>query len=207
MFKNIFIINLLKLIMGVGFIQLFAVGNENKLFNYNPNISFFKIYYRRHTNFFMNNIIITGNTVDINNNSDALKKITFKIPLDGDLLTRSYINLKFDKYYFELLNFNSELYSTLNSSITSLYNNYYIKTNNFSFDEIKIIDTIRIVYSNKSNLIIMSNITDYNAILFLVKNEKFIKIQTDNLGIFYNMDLINNFYSFDINLTTELQNF
>ena len=49
--------------MGSGYIQLLAVGSEVDIFNYNPNISFFKIYYRRHTNFFLNNMEINGNAI------------------------------------------------------------------------------------------------------------------------------------------------
>ena len=190
--------------MGVGFIQLLTVGNENKIFNYNPNISYFKIYYRRHTNFFINNMVINGNNININN--ILKKKIMFKIPLDGDLLTKSYIHLKFNSYYFELLDYNDELYSTLNNSIISLYNNFYIKTNNYSFDDIKLIQTVQIVYTNRTNMIIMSNITDNNEFMLLIKNEKFIKIQEDFLGIFYNIDLTNHFYSLQIDLTTNLKN-
>lgn len=192
--------------MGVGFIQLFSVGNEEKIFNYNPNISFFKIYYRRHTNFFINNIIINSQRINLDNNPNMLeKKINLNIPLDGDLLTKSYIQLRFDKYYFELFKYIGELYSTLNTSIISLYDNYYIKVNNYSLNNIKFIQTIRIVYENKSNLIIRSNITDNIKIIDLIKNEKFISIQEDNLGIFYNIDLTNNYYSLKVKLITNLK--
>ena len=102
--------------MGVGFIQLLTVGNENKIFNFNPNISFFKIYYRRHTNFFMNNMIVNGNTINIDDNVNIISKlVNFRIPLDGDLLTKSYLCLEFDDYYFEFFAYNSELYSTFNN--------------------------------------------------------------------------------------------
>ena len=66
--------------MGVGFLQLLTASKENDLFNYNPNISFFKIYYRRHTNFFINNMVINGNSIDLNNNFNNVSKlINFKI--------------------------------------------------------------------------------------------------------------------------------
>ena len=193
--------------MGVGFIQLLTVGNEIELFNYNPNISFFKIYYRRHTNFFINNMVINGNSLNINSESNILnKQIQFKIPMDGDLLTKSYLHLEFNDYHFELFKFNSELYSTLNNSFTivSFYDNYYIKTNNYSIKNISFISTIKIIYKNKSNIIIMSNVTNNDKIIQLIMNEKFINLQCDQNNIYYNMDLTNYFYSFDVDLTTNI---
>lgn len=192
--------------MGVGFIQLLTVGSENKIFNYNPNISYFKIYYRRHTNFFMNNMVINGNSINIDDNSNSTTKlINFKIPLDGDLLTKSYLHLEFDDYYFEFFAYNSELYSTFNKSILSLYDNYYMKTNNYSIKEIKEILTLKVIYSNMSNIIIMSNVTDNNKIIELINNEKYIVLQKDSSEIYYNMDLTDLFYSFKINLDTNIK--
>ena len=52
--------------MGMGFIQLLTVGSEVNIFNYNPNISYFKTYFRRHTNFFLNNFEIQENNIEIN---------------------------------------------------------------------------------------------------------------------------------------------
>jgi hypothetical protein len=191
--------------MGVGFIQLLTVGNENKIFNYNPNISFFKIYYRRHTNFFMNNMIINGNTINIDDNNIINKLINFKIPLDGDLLTKSYLYLEYDDYYFEFFAYNSELNSTFNKSILTFYDNFYMKTNNYSIDDIKEILTIKIIYKGKSNLIIMSNVIDNNKIINLIKNQKSIALQKSSSEIYYNMDLTDYFYSFVIDLDTYIK--
>lgn len=192
--------------MGVGFIQLLTVGGENKIFNYNPNISFFKIYYRRHTNFFMNNMIINGNSINIDDDFNIISKlINFKIPLDGDLLTKSYLHLEFDDYYFEFFAYNSELYSTFSKSILSLYNNYYIKTNNYCINDIKDILTIKVIYNNKSTIKIMSNVIDNNKIIYLINNEKFIQLEKSSSEIYYNMDLTDYFYSFVVNLDTNIK--
>ena len=42
--------------MGVGFIQLITQGHEYNIFNKEPQITFFKIFYRRHTNFSLEDI-------------------------------------------------------------------------------------------------------------------------------------------------------
>lgn len=213
--------------MGSGFIQLLASGNENKLFNYNPNITFFKIYYRRHTNFFINNMLIPGNMVNIDINSSTKnqsnqnqsdqnkimtstditnKIINFNIPSNGDLLTKSYIHLKFEDYAFELFDSINEQYSTLNKSILNVYNSYYIKVNNYSIQDITKISIIKINYFynklTKPKFIIMSNIIHFEELNSILNNEPNLNIQKSIDGIFYNCDLINNYYAFDIQINS-----
>ena len=190
--------------MGSGYIQLLAVGSEANIFNYNPNISFFKIYYRRHTNFYINNMDINGNnikTLDIMNSLNN-SIISINIPKNGDLLGKSYLNLTTDDYYFELFKYNEELCSTLNINLLSVYDNYYIKKNNYSIKDITEISIIKVNYyinnsSNKILSILSSNILNTSVILNYIKYQQNISLQTDVLNIFYNMDLNLLFYSFD----------
>jgi len=191
--------------MGVGYIQLLTVGSESTIFNYNPNISFFKIYYRRHTNFFITNTEITGNQISIDSNNVLVtNNVSFTIPKNGDLLSKSYINLTFDTYTFELFNYNNELISTLNTNILSLYDNCYIKINNYSIQDIKMIFIVKLNYYNTNNLnipiltLVSSYIKNYNDFISILKNSKFINLETDKTNIFYNIDLNLKFYSFDV---------
>jgi len=193
--------------MGVGFIQLIAVGNEANIFNYNPNISFFKIYYRRHSNFFINNMSINGNSVEISNNNNSLLSniLTFKIPHDGDFLGKSYLEFNFDDYYMELFDSNNELFSTLNINILNLYNNYYIKKNNFLITDINFISSIKLNYyfknikSNNPNIICMSSyILNNYELINIINSTPLIELQTDVTDVFYNLDLTNNFYSYNV---------
>lgn len=207
----------------MGFIQLIAVGNESDIFNHSPHISFFKTYYRRYCNFFINNMTIEGKNVSVNqNNLTSSKIITFKIPKNGDLLGKSYIELKFDDYYFELFEYNGELYSTLNTNILNLYDNYYIKTNTFSITDIQFISTIKLNYyliTNNSNFstqhnkndklfirIMSSNINNTIELINLINNYDLIELETDENNVFYNLDLINNFYSFNVFYTSNILN-
>ena len=192
--------------MGVGFIQLVAVGNEINIFNHNPNISFFKTYYRRYSNFFINNMTIEGNNVGLDNNNFTLnKEIYFKIPKNGDLLGKSYVELDFGDYYFEMLGYDGELFSTLNTNILNLYDSYYIKTNEFGFDDIGFIKIIKINYyhGTKYNdeepyfVLVSSNINN-NILHNILSKTNGIELETDKSDIFYNLNLINNFYSFNV---------
>lgn len=193
--------------MGSGYIQLLAVGSEANIFNYNPNISFFKIYYRRHTNFYINNMDINGNNIKLSNIMNTMNdvRVTINVPKDGDLLGKSYLNLTTDEYYFELFKFNEELCSTLNINLLNVYDNYYIKKNNYSIKDINDISIIKVNYylnnSNNSNnhflSILSSNIFDTSKILNYIYTQSSISLETDVLNIFYNMDLNLLFYSFN----------
>lgn len=192
--------------MGSGYIQLLAVGSEANIFNYNPNISFFKIYYRRHTNFYINNMNINGNNVRTSNIMNTLNDtiITINVPKNGDLLGKSYLNLTTNEYYFELFKFNEEMCSTLNINLMNVYDNYYIKKNNYSIKDIKEISIIKVnYYPNNSNnqtiSILSSNIFDTSLLLNYINSQALVKLETDVLDIFYNMDLNLLFYSFDDN--------
>ena len=205
--------------MGTGYIQLLTAGNSVNIFNYNPNISFFKIYYRRHTNFFINNMTIEGDNINNNNNnnqnnilsnskntSELTKNILdFTIPKNGDLLGKSYLELNFDEFYFEMFGFNNNLISTLNQDLLLLYDSYYIKTNNFNINDIKYISTIKLnfyknekIYSNPYLTLVSSAINNSNELLNIIKSIQFIDLEVDLLRIFYNIDLNFNFFSFDI---------
>lgn len=189
--------------MGSGYIQLLAVGSEVNIFNYNPNITFFKIYYRRHTNFFISNMEINDNNVkSININNPSNTKITIDIPKNGDFLAKSYLNLTIDEHYFELFRFNEELCSTLDINLLNTYDNYYIKTNNYSIEDIKNISVAKINYlTNPNNIsltLLISNMFDKNIFLNILNEQKNISLQTDNNNIFYNIDFNTLFYSFNI---------
>jgi len=71
-------------------LQIFAVGPQDKKLYGNPQITFFKTVYKRHTNFGSNYI-----SKDINRpNVDFGKTIRFKIPREGDLLGGMYLRVK-----------------------------------------------------------------------------------------------------------------
>jgi hypothetical protein len=194
--------------MGSGYIQLITNhSNENKILNYNPNITFFKIYYRRYTNFFINNFVIENNEIDKQTNI-----VNFKIPKNGDLLSKSYLKINSKDNYIELFkNFNEGLYSTLNIDILSYFDSYDIKTNNFNINEIEKINNIKLNYLNEDNLtikleILITNINLDKKIFILFNNFNF-KIQTDTLNIFYNINLLYNFFSFNIyNINNIIEN-
>ena len=68
-----------------GFLQLLTAGKESEYLNNTPNISFFKSYFRRHTNFFINNLEIFGNYYE------KTEVNTFLIPKSGDLLSKGFL--------------------------------------------------------------------------------------------------------------------
>ena len=82
--------------MGGGLMQLVAYGAQDIYLTGNPQITFFKVVYRRHTNFSMESIEQTwaGNL----GQSNAQGRVTATIARNGDLVNRLYI--EFDKSVF-----------------------------------------------------------------------------------------------------------
>jgi len=71
--------------MAGGLMQLVAYGAQDVYLTGNPQITFFKVVYRRHTNFSMECIEITPN-----GNSDFGRRTTATITRNGDLITKIY---------------------------------------------------------------------------------------------------------------------
>jgi len=74
--------------MGGGLMQLVAYGAQDIYLTGNPQITFFKVVYRRHTNFSMEAIEQT-----INGNPTLGGSVECTISRNGDLVGRTYIQL------------------------------------------------------------------------------------------------------------------
>ena len=74
--------------MGGGLMQLVAYGAQDIYLTGNPQITFFKVIYRRHTNFSMESIEQT-----FNGTADFGKKVTCTISRNGDLMHRVYLQV------------------------------------------------------------------------------------------------------------------
>ncbi len=72
--------------MGGGLMQLVAYGAQDIYLTGNPQITFFKVVYRRHTNFSMESIEQT-----FNGTADFGKKVTVTVSRNGDLITKCYL--------------------------------------------------------------------------------------------------------------------
>ena len=74
--------------MGGGLMQLVAYGAQDIYLTGNPQITFFKVVYRRHTNFSMEAIEQT-----FNGTADYGKKVTCTISRNGDLVHKVYLEV------------------------------------------------------------------------------------------------------------------
>jgi hypothetical protein len=77
-------------IMGGGLMQLVAYGAQDVFLTGNPQISFFKVVYRRHTNFAMESIEQT-----FNGNPELGNRVTTTISRNGDLVTNMWLEVSF----------------------------------------------------------------------------------------------------------------
>jgi hypothetical protein len=78
--------------MGGGLMQLVAYGAQDVYLTSNPQITFFKVVYRRHTNFSMESIEQT-----LNGNANFGSKVSCTISRNGDLIHRVYLQVTLPK--------------------------------------------------------------------------------------------------------------
>ena len=72
--------------MGGGLMQLVAYGAQDVYLTGNPQITFFKVVYRRHTNFSMEEIRQTASGTE-----DLGGEATYTISRNGDLVHKMYV--------------------------------------------------------------------------------------------------------------------
>ena len=72
--------------MGGGLLQLVAYGAQDVYLTGNPQITFFKVVYRRHTNFALESIPQT-----FNGSVQYGQRVTSTISRNGDLISRVYL--------------------------------------------------------------------------------------------------------------------
>jgi len=88
-----FFSNLRYKIMGGGLMQLVAYGAQDIYLTGNPQITFFKVVYRRHTNFSMEAIEQTWNGAEGVGTGPADGRCTATISRNGDLVHRMYLEI------------------------------------------------------------------------------------------------------------------
>lgn len=79
---------------GGGLLQLVAQGKQDVFLSGNPQISFFKMVYRRHTNF-----AIESQAMYFDGTPNFGQRITCLVPRRGDLLGRVYLNITLPPIY------------------------------------------------------------------------------------------------------------
>ena len=77
--------------MGGGLLQLVAYGAQDVYLTGNPQITFFKVTYKRHTNFAIESIEQT-----FNGNATFGSRVTCQVTRNGDLINRVYLRARFN---------------------------------------------------------------------------------------------------------------
>ena len=93
--------------MGGGLLNLVAYGNQNITINGNPERSFFKMKYVKHTNFGMQKFRVDHNQTN-NISLDSISKFSFTIPRHADLLMDAFLVFKLPKIWSPLILINNE---------------------------------------------------------------------------------------------------
>ena len=88
--------------MGGGLMQLVAYGAQDVYLTGNPQITFWKVSYRRHTNFAMESIEQT-----FNGQADFGRRVTCTISRNGDLAYRTYLQVTLPEINQQMANSSS----------------------------------------------------------------------------------------------------
>ena len=92
--------------MGGGLMQLVAYGAQDVYLTGNPQITFWKVTYRRHTNFAMESIEQT-----FNGQADFGRRVTCTISRNGDLAYRTYLQVTLPEINQEHANNTGDVYA------------------------------------------------------------------------------------------------
>jgi hypothetical protein len=92
--------------MGGGLMQLVAYGAQDVYLTGNPQITFWKVTYRRHTNFAMESIEQT-----FNGQADFGRRVTCTISRNGDLAYRTYLQVTLPQIDQTLMNTTGAVYA------------------------------------------------------------------------------------------------
>jgi hypothetical protein len=92
--------------MAGGLMQLVAYGAQDVYLTGNPQITFWKVTYRRHTNFAMESIEQT-----FNGQADFGRRVTCTISRNGDLAYRTYLQVTLPEINQELKNSTGDVYA------------------------------------------------------------------------------------------------
>ncbi len=92
--------------MGGGLMQLVAYGAQDVYLTGNPQITFWKVTYRRHTNFAMESIEQT-----FNGQADFGRRVTCTVSRNGDLAYRTYLQVTLPEIGQSLKNTDGDVYA------------------------------------------------------------------------------------------------
>ena len=98
--------------MGGGLMQLVAYGAQDVYLTGNPQITFWKVTYRRHTNFAMESIEQT-----FNGQADFGRRVTCTISRNGDLAYRTYLQVTLPEINQSMKNSTSNSTSVANDGV------------------------------------------------------------------------------------------
>jgi hypothetical protein len=159
--------------MAGGLIQLVTYGSQDLYLTGTPQITFFKVVYRRHTNFSMESVFTNFDT-----SIGFGKESTITIPKTGDLIHKIYLQITLPEIHF-FRNHQSD--QTIKDNYRSALNDYYGGGNGII---ISFMQLNRNAYVLAYNDYITSNITDPSGTITNIQN-LFYNNSVDTFFIFF----------------------
>ena len=187
-----------------GLLQIITSGKQDIYLTINPQVTFFKKVYRRHTNFSIELIEVNSE------NASKYNNITSFIINNGDAINKCYLeiqlpNLIFSDKYITNIDYINNKSSTLNNlqlNSTKWYNYY---TNLLGYVNIEV-NLYRILYNflQTDNITINTLQNQVSQFNFINKNDKDQYINKINESVFVLIDISGYINSINLLITTNI---
>jgi hypothetical protein len=168
--------------MAGGLLQLVATGSKDAALTLNPEITFFKILYKKHTNFAIQQTIKnlgeknfnTFNTYKLEKNGDLLLSMHYKINIPKFEIIKENINTNNTSYYD--INSLEIFYNKDDAYVFYLDNNFYIIPkyilNLYNFTKNNIQSSVKLIVENLIPELIYSTNIAKQAIIIDINEDK-----------------------------------
>jgi len=179
--------------MAGGLIQIASYGSQDLTLTGNPQITYFRIVFRRYTNFGKRIV-----EVAFNNPTNFGLTSTISIPKSGDLLSKVFLKIKLPSIDLTELNNKLDINTELNNYQTLKLQKYYLYYDYFILFINKLKNIVKTFFVNNDNLITFTYIQD-------LKNYILTYIQSGEYAQYFNIvDYFFNDGSVATNINTNL---
>lgn len=172
--------------MSGGLIQLVSSGNQDVALTYNPEITFFKKKYRRHTNF-----ALELKEIPVEQQPSYGDRISFNLPTNGDLIYRCFIQVKLPALQFTDSIIKNNNYISWKDNYISRLSNNTKKWNNLYTNFKNYVSIQMILYQQLLTLFLSDNLVLDNIRETVIRFNNIYKTQINSFVIQIDIDLYN----------------
>jgi hypothetical protein len=172
--------------MAGGLIQLVSSGNQDVALTHNPEITFFKKKYRRHTNF-----SLELKEIPVEQQASYGDSISFNLPTNGDLIYRCFVKVQLPAIQFSDSIIKNNNYILWKNNYISRLNNNVTKWQNLYSNFKNYVSIELILYQQLLTLFLSDNLVLDNLRQTVIRFNNIYKTQINSYIIQIDINLYN----------------